>query len=163
MGLTWLSSFLNLGGSAPYTHWMGGWLDALEKRKISSLLTGIELWFVSHPVFTGALFWLFQICYSVRNVIIITYFCTDRCMGTDRCIGKVQNVSLKQLDRLIQWTTDSSVMFSAAHWTWTWLIPNCCAFYLCMCPVSSCAYKTVSFLLILSGLAALTTEHRQLE
>jgi hypothetical protein len=46
---------------------MGGWLDALEKRKISYPLTGIELLFVSHPAFTAALFWLSKICYSVCN------------------------------------------------------------------------------------------------
>ena len=35
--------------------------------------------------------------------------------------------------------------------------PHCCAFYLCMCPVSSSIYTTVSPLLILSWLAVLGT------
>jgi len=39
-------------------------------------------------------------------------------------MGKVQNVPLKPLDHLMQWTIDNLIMLNVAHRTWTWLVPT---------------------------------------
>jgi hypothetical protein len=116
-GSTWLPSLLNLGESTPDTHWIGGWVDDLENRKLSYPLARIDLWFVSHPALPATLFWLFKIRYSISNNKIIIFVLIDVWV-------KVQNVPLQPLDRLIQWTTDSWIMLNAAHKIWWCLVPT---------------------------------------